>query len=212
MVEQFAVAHAIAGARLQQQVGSVGHGLKAASDGEVAIAAAQAIGGHHHGLHARAAHLVDSGGRYRIGDAGLQRRLSCRGLALAGGQHATHDDFVHQLRRKAAGGERTADGGTAELGSRSGRQHTLEAADGRALGGENDDGFSAHDGVLGEVVMGGSRSEGGNRLFVHCKKYKSGSDGAQATVEQRKETVGDFVGGQRRILAMPVGNPVQRAG
>ena len=109
MVEDAVVADAVAGARLGQQVGRVGHRLHAAGQDDVGRAGQDQVVGQHGGLHARAADLVDGGGAGGVGQAGAARGLAGGRLALAGGQDAAHQHLVDALRRQAGAVERGAD-------------------------------------------------------------------------------------------------------
>ena len=68
----------------------------------------------HHGLHARAAHLVDGRGAGGGGDLRADGGLARGRLAEAGGQHAAHDHFVDLVGRDARMLERARDRGGAE--------------------------------------------------------------------------------------------------
>ena len=84
------VADPRAGAVLLEDVGGERHVLHAPGNGEVDRAGGQRLGGHDDRLHARTADLVDRGRLNRLGQPGLQRGLTGRGLTEASGQHAAH--------------------------------------------------------------------------------------------------------------------------
>ena len=65
-VDQLPVAHALAVARVVQHVRRQAHALLAAGDHDLAVAVADRLRGQHHGLQARAAHLVDRQRRHRL--------------------------------------------------------------------------------------------------------------------------------------------------
>ncbi len=144
VIEDFAVTHAIAATGLQEQVRRVRHRLHAAGENDVRTAGADLIGAHHHGLHPGAAHFVDGRGRSSYGDPGAQRGLARRRLAQAGGQYAAHDHFLDVAGLQPC----RLDGGlgrsSAELRRRQRGEHSLEGADGRAPGGNDDHIFAGH--------------------------------------------------------------------
>ena len=57
-----------------------------------------------------------------VGRPALIARLARRGLALAGRQHAAHDDFLDLFGLHAGALDRGADGDRAEVGGRRGRK------------------------------------------------------------------------------------------
>src|SRR5260370_22179842 len=57
--------------------------------------------GQHGGFHAGTAHFVDGGAPYRQGQPGGDCRLACRGLAKAGRQHTSEDEFLHLVGANA---------------------------------------------------------------------------------------------------------------
>ena len=141
MVEHLAVAEAVAGARLGQQVGGVGHRFHAAGDHDLVAAGEDEIVGQHGGLHARAAHLVDRGAAGRQRQAGAERGLAGGRLPEAGGQHAAHDHLLHLLGREAGALDRSLDRDGAELRRGEAGEITLEAAQRGAGDGNDDDGI-----------------------------------------------------------------------
>ena len=99
VIEHLAVPHAIAGARLGQQVRRVGHRLEAAGEHDAAPSPARiwsapiitAFSAEPHILLTVVAGTCDR-------HAGAERRLARRRLAESGRQHAAHDHFL-QIRR-----------------------------------------------------------------------------------------------------------------
>ena len=83
MIDDLAVAHAVAGPGLGQQVGGVRHGLHAARNHDPGAPGGEQVVGQHGRLHARAAHLVDRGATDALGEAGAEGRLAGRRLAEA---------------------------------------------------------------------------------------------------------------------------------
>jgi hypothetical protein len=95
MILDFGVTHAQAGTGFLQDVGRVGHAFHATGDHHLIAAGFQRIEGHHHGLHARAAQLVDGGATGGGGQAGVERGLARRALLEPCRQDAAHDHFLH---------------------------------------------------------------------------------------------------------------------
>ena len=91
VIEHFAVTHAIAAARLRQQVRRIGHGFEPARERDLDVAGADLVRGGHDGLQPRAAHLVQRGGRHGGRHAGAERSLARGRLAEARRQHAAED-------------------------------------------------------------------------------------------------------------------------
>src|SRR6185437_292903 len=139
VVEHLAVTQAITAARLGQEVGRIRHGLEAAGEHQARTAGADLVGGHHHGLQPRAAHLVDGGGGDGERDPGREGRLAGRRLAEAGRQYAAEDHFLHVRAPDAGGLDGGRGRGGAELRRRYRREDTLERADRGAPGREDDD-------------------------------------------------------------------------
>ena len=165
MVLELAVAEAIAGTRLGEHVGGIGHGLHAAGQHHLGAAGADQVVGQHGGLHAGAAQLVDGGGADAIGDAGLAHGLAGRALLDAAGQHAAQDALVDAGCLDAG----TLDGGADGNGGQLRRGHAREAAEhaahGGAGGGEEDDiAGVTHGGSPGVALRGGV----GRIVIVGC--------------------------------------------
>jgi hypothetical protein len=120
------------GAHLGQQVGRIRHALHATRHDDVRRPRVQGVVGHHHGLHARAAHLVHGGAGHAVGQPRCDRRLARGRLALPGGQHTAHLHLANILRLEPRALNRRGDGRTAELRRSKRRQHALKAADWRA--------------------------------------------------------------------------------
>ena len=131
VVLRLGMAEPRAAAHLRQQVRGVRHAFHAARDHHPRRAGEQRVMGEHHGLHARAAHLVERGRRDAFGQAGAEARLPGRGLPLAGRKHAAHEQFVHlggrQPARSSAAAIATPPSPSRETGERA-----LEAAHRRA--------------------------------------------------------------------------------
>src|SRR5690606_39047835 len=130
-VDDDIVADAGAAAVLVHQIGGAGHRLHAARDDDVGAAGGEGVGRHHHGLQARAAHLVHGGRLDMLAEAGADGGLAGGGLAQTGRQDAAHVDLFDLLRRDAGALDRSADGRGAQLGRLHAVEGALEAAHGR---------------------------------------------------------------------------------
>src|SRR5215468_6331839 len=91
-VDQFEAAHLDAAAQVLG-VRSHAHGFLTASDDDFGIAVEQGLVAERHGAQARAAELVDAPGGAFDGNAGRDRSLAGRVLALGSGQDLAHDDL-----------------------------------------------------------------------------------------------------------------------
>ena len=109
------------------------------ADDEVIVTAAQIVGGGHQGAHAGAAHFIDGHGAGRGGASGGQRRLTCRGLADARGQHAAEINLVEIAGLEARAVKGAPDGRRAQLRGRHAAQGTLKSADRCPSGAQNND-------------------------------------------------------------------------
>ena len=137
VIEHLAVPHAIAAARLGQQVRRVGHRLEAAGEhdlrrrrrGSGPPPIITAFRPEPHILLSVVAGTLD-------GHAGADGRLACGRLAEACGQHAAHDHFLDVAGFEAGGLDGRLDRRAPSCGAVSGRERALERTDGRALGGQ----------------------------------------------------------------------------
>jgi hypothetical protein len=123
-----------------------------------ALSALQHVVAEHHGAHARAAHLRERDRAGRLRQAGAERRLARRRLALAGHQAVAHQDLVDGVAGDAGALDRGLDGDRAELVRGEAAEVAEHAADRRADGGDDDDGFGH-----GRLLCNESDSEGGRR-------------------------------------------------
>ena len=99
-VDDLAVAHAVAAARLGQHVGRVGHALHAARDDDLRVADQDLAARVHHRLQSRAAHLVHRDRADRDGQPRLDHRLARGRLTHAGGQHVAQDRALDRGRAR----------------------------------------------------------------------------------------------------------------
>src|SRR5690606_2921809 len=137
-VDDLRVAQAQPAARAGQQVGRARHRLLPAADADPGVPGEHGAHGLDARLHAAAAHIVDrDGGRADV-QAGEDRRLPRRGLALAGLQAVAHEHRVDVAGPDAGALQRTLDRGGAELPGLQAREPALEGADGRARRGGDD--------------------------------------------------------------------------
>ena len=149
---RLAVAHAIAQVHeVRREV----HVLEAAGDGGVQLACADRGGRLHHGLQARAAHLVHGDGAEGLGKAREQSCLTRRVLSHARLQHVAHDALLDGGLRGGGGGERGLDRERAKLRRGDLGERASELSDGRATGGD-DDGVAHGGSFSGEQGMDGN--------------------------------------------------------
>src|SRR5579863_9346121 len=153
VIDDVVVAHAVAGARAGEEVGSAGHGFHAARHHDLGGARQDQVMAEHCRLHAGAADLVDGGAGHRLRDVGAEGGLARGRLAEAGRQHAAHDHFADLLALDAGLGERGLDCGGAELGGAHVGELALERTDGGAAGSDDDDG-------VGHYVAPGKSNRG----------------------------------------------------
>ncbi len=114
------------------------HALLAAGDHDVGIAGRDLLRAESDGAEARAAHLVHAEGRRLDRNAGRDRRLTRRVLALDRRQYLAHDHFIDIGRRHAGPIERRLDGDLAERMRRQGRQRAIERANRRSRRADDD--------------------------------------------------------------------------
>ena len=110
MVINLPMPHAITATGTVEQIGRIGHALKATGNGNVVGTGQNGVMGHHGRLHARAAHLVDRGAADRFRDTGAEGGLTCRCLPHTSGQDATHDHIIDVLAGNRGTLHRLADG------------------------------------------------------------------------------------------------------
>ena len=91
-----------------------------------------------------------------LGNPAVQRRLAGGRLPEAGGQHATHQDFVDVAGPNAGALQRRLDGSTAEVNGTEAGKFALEGANRRARHADDDDGVLSCCGhVLARVLRVG---------------------------------------------------------
>ena len=141
------IPHTEAGARLREQVGSVGHRLHAAGDDDVRIAGLDGLRGERDGAQARAADHVDGDGA-DFGRKSAEERGLARGiLAESCRNNVAHDAFVDLFGLELRALDGCADGDSAEARGGHIGERTLEFADRRADSADDDDlihGFSLY--------------------------------------------------------------------
>jgi hypothetical protein len=136
-----AVAHALA---RKHEMRRVGHALHAAGHEHVGALGLEHVVREHHRAHARAAHLREGDRPCALRQPGTERRLARGRLALAGHEAVAHQHFVDGGTRKAGALDRGPDGHGPEVMRRKAAEVAQQAADGRARGGHDDDGFGGH--------------------------------------------------------------------
>ncbi|MDT4870019.1 hypothetical protein FQZ97_1050770 [compost metagenome] len=127
------------GARLRQHVGRQAHVFLAAGNHQFGVAATDRLNSQLHGLEARAADLVQGQGRGSKGQAGLDRRLACRVLAGACGEHLAEDHFIDLRAVQTGFFQQTANHCGTQLGGWNRGQGTLKTANGGTSSGNDYD-------------------------------------------------------------------------
>ncbi|MND80576.1 hypothetical protein D3C80_723490 [compost metagenome] len=160
VVDDPAVAHAVAATGLVQQVRGVGHAFHAASHNHIGAAGQQQVVGHDRRLHARAAHLVQGGAGGALVQTGAQGRLARWRLAQACRQYAAEQHLFDAVRRYPGTLDSGADGRSTQLRRGQAFQVALQAAHGRAHGADDYDRIigECHDCLLRKLL--GSHAQG----------------------------------------------------
>jgi hypothetical protein len=154
-----AVAHALA---REDEVRRVGHALHAAGDDDVGALGPQHVVREHHRAHSRSAHLRECHRARRLRQAGAERGLARRCLALPGHQAVAHQHLVDGVAGNAGALDRRLDRDAAELVRGERAEVAEHAADRRARGGDDDDGFG-HGNLLVE-------SQAAHAGAVRCRR------------------------------------------
>ena len=115
------------------------HAFLAAGDDDLAVAAADRLIAQRHGAQPGAAQLIDPVGGDLEGDAGRDRGLPRRVLALASGEDLAEDDFGDLGRLDPRTPHRLDDRDLAELVRRQARKPAIEGSDWGAGGAGNHD-------------------------------------------------------------------------
>jgi len=137
-VDQADIAHLAARAQILR-MGGQRHAFLPAGHHDAGIARTDRLRGQCDGAQARSAELVDANRRPLDRDAGIDGGLTRRILPLTGAQHLAQYHFVHFVGRNPGLRQRGDDCLTAQFMRRSRSERAHEAADGRTLGGGNDD-------------------------------------------------------------------------
>ena len=117
---------------------------------------ADLIARQHHGLEARAAHLVHRGCGHLLRHTGGEGSLTARGLSDASHQHATKDRFLELRGVQATVLDGSLRGGGTELWSGQWTQCALKSANRRATGGDDENLFTHGGTLVGDWVDSGS--------------------------------------------------------
>ncbi len=114
------------------------HGFLAAGDHDFGIAIEQRLVAQRHGAQTGTTKLIDTPGRAFHRDAGGDRGLTGRVLALRRGQDLAHDHLGNAAGLNARALQRGLDGDGAEVMGRHGGESAVETSD-RGAGGADDD-------------------------------------------------------------------------
>ena len=133
----------------------------------LALPAGQHVVREHRRAHAAAAHLAQRHRAGSVGQTGAAQGLARRRLALTGHQAVAEQHFVDGVAGHAGALDGGLDGHGAQLPGGQGGEVAEQAADGRARGGDDDDGIS-HGGLL---FRGGSD----NQAVTRCVKRLAAS-------------------------------------
>jgi hypothetical protein len=107
----------------------VRHRLLPAGDRDLEITSLDRLRREHDGLEPRATNLIDRDGGDRVGNAGLERRLTSGCLANAALDDVAHDDFFDVIEVDAGAPHGFANGNGPELGRRQRRESAEKPAD-----------------------------------------------------------------------------------
>jgi hypothetical protein len=138
-VDDLRVAHAQTGACARHHIVGQAHVFLAAGNDHLGVAATNRLRTQMQGFQARAANLVQGQRRHGERQAGLDRRLTRRVLASAGGQHLAHDHFINLRTVQTGLFQQLADHRRAQINGGHAGQRTLETADRGTRGGNNYD-------------------------------------------------------------------------
>ena len=125
-------------------MGRQAHAFLAAGHHDVGVAGGDLLSAQSDGPKSGAAHLVHAPSGRSDRNAGGDGRLPRRVLALAGGEHLTHDDFVDVGRIDLGPLERRPDGDLAKGMGGQARQRTVKGPNGRTRRADDDNLFRFH--------------------------------------------------------------------
>src|SRR5690606_17890711 len=132
-VDEAEIAHLVAGAQIGR-MRRLAHAFLAASDHDAAVAVHDRLPAKRDRAQARAAELVDAPGRHFHRQAGIDRGLTGRILALRGRKDLAHDHFADVTGSHAGALQRALDPDLPEIMGRHAAERTVERADRRARG------------------------------------------------------------------------------
>ena len=121
------------------------HRFLAAGDDDIGVAACDLLDAERDRAQAGAADLIDPEGGLFLRNAGLDRRLARRILALRGGEHLAENHFVHFARLDLGALESGLDGDRAELVGGGRAERAVERANRGSLCAGDDDLGIGHD-------------------------------------------------------------------
>jgi hypothetical protein len=139
-VDRLGIAHAVAEARIGQQVRRVRHALHAARDAGVEVAGPDGRVDQPDRADARRADLVDRLGGHVLGNAALDLRLARRDLALPGLEHLAHHHLVDLSPVDLRALERRSDRRATQVGGVEACEGASQLAE-RCAGGAEDHGL-----------------------------------------------------------------------
>src|SRR6266567_1865774 len=145
-VDKLSIAEAVAGSRLLQKIGAVGHRFHAAGHYDFRFAQLDRLCRKRDGFQAGAADFVDGHRSDTRLATSLQRGLARGILAEAGLDDVAHDDFVDLPRFEIGAANGFGHDFGSEFGGGESGKATLKFADGRADGGNNHGSFGVHGG------------------------------------------------------------------
>ena len=137
-VDDFAVAHAVAGTGLGQQVRALAHALHTPGHVHVPLPGTNGVGGQHHRLQAGSAHFVDGQGTHGGGNARFERGVARGGHACPCLDDVAHDDLFDDVGRDARAFDGRANNRGSQVGDVEGTERAEKTAN-RSTSSANDD-------------------------------------------------------------------------
>src|SRR6266704_351529 len=144
-VDELSIADAVAGSRLRQKIGTVGHGLHPARHYNFRFTKLHGLRGQRDSFEAGTANFIDGHGGNAGMAAAFERCLPRGILAEPRLYNVAENSFVNLLCLEARAADGFRDDLAAEFGSGESGETALELADRRSNGGEDDGSFRGHD-------------------------------------------------------------------
>ena len=129
-------------------MGGHGHRFLAAGDDDPGIAESDLLHAKRYRAKTRTTKLVDAPGGRFLGNAGLDRGLTCRVLPFARRQDLPKDNFVHFRGLDPGATERAGDRRSAQFMRRHVGESAVEGSNGGSGGRRNYDGMAGHGRLL----------------------------------------------------------------